>query len=137
MTTEYLKNSDNKVYSFDRELNPQELIDFQNGDLEGVFVKDFSSDENAIDVGAILNNDIVFGLKLTKTFLEDNRRMSIAFTPTMNQQMLVKFDPIERLARLGDIKTVLYLLGITVVDTVFTQERKDSYIEMCNQYLGL
>ena len=70
MTTEYLKNSDNKVYSFDRELNPQELIGFQNGDLEGVFVKDFSSDENAIDVGAILNNDIVFGLKLTKTFLE-------------------------------------------------------------------
>lgn len=82
-------------------------------------------------------HDKAFGELLLDTFLTDNRNLPVAFTPSISLQLLQAFAPVKALAEVGDIKSVKYLLSNATVDTIFTQERKDKYIQMCNNHLGL
>lgn len=77
-----------------------------------------------------LLEDIQFGEILIKQFLLDNRTTPQSFSVEDNMTLLSKFQPIEKLARLGDIKTVEYITKITQIDSIFTQERKDKYLLM-------
>jgi hypothetical protein len=84
-----------------------------------------------------LENDLQFGHFLINQFLTDNRLITPTVTPSESLQLLSEFDNIEKLARLGDINSVIILLnGIVVDDRLFTQERKDKYINQINSYLN-
>lgn len=84
-----------------------------------------------------LSNNMHFGKSLLSEFLKDNMEMQIAFTTELSVAMMQRFSPIEFLARNGDIKNVRLLIMNSTIDAVFTQERKDKYVLMCSNYLGL
>ncbi len=84
-----------------------------------------------------LKNDIEFGNQLIDIFLLDNRLITPSVTSVESLQLLNQFQDIEKLASLGDIKSVQVLLNQVNIDNrLFTQERKDKYMGMINSYLG-
>lgn len=103
--------------------------------IENPNYEEITEETNDSDLISKLYKDIDFGNCLINTFLEDNRLMPVAFTLEETKVMLSKFEKIEKLARLGDIKTVKVLIFITETDPIFTQERKDKYLLMINNYL--
>lgn len=97
------------------------------------------SDEQILPITAEqkLQLDLEFGKQLIKDFLTDNRLITPAVSPTESLELLNKFQNIEKLASLGDIKSVSILLnGIAVDNRLFTQERKDKYLTMISNYLN-
>ena len=83
-----------------------------------------------------LGLDKDFGAQLIEIFLVDNRLITPAVTPSESLQLLNEFSNIEKLASLGDIKSVQILLSAVQTDArLFTQERKDKYLDMINSYL--
>lgn len=97
------------------------------------------SDEQILPITAEqkLQLDLEFGKQLIKDFLTDNRLITPAVSPTESLELLNKFQNIEKLASLGDIKSVSILLnGIAVDNRLFTQERKDRYLTMIGDYLN-
>jgi hypothetical protein len=83
-----------------------------------------------------LSSDINFGAMLIDMFLLDNRLIVPHVTPTESLNLLSEFNNIEKLARLGDIKSVSILMnGVQTDNRIFTQERKDKYLSLINGYL--
>ena len=80
-----------------------------------------------------LNSDLEFGQQLVYIFVEDNRIMGI--TSAQSESTLVKFRDILAFAQTGAITSVATYLPNITVDEVFTQERKDKYIQMIGDYL--
>lgn len=79
--------------------------------------------------------DIDFGNELINQFLLDNREIgNISLQDSIN--LLNKFNDIEKLSRLGAIKDVQLLMQNVVTDNIFTQIRKDKYLQMINNYLN-
>ena len=110
-------------------------------DENGDFVNEIVSEEE-VEVTPLTHaekyaSDKDFGIKLMDLFLIDNRESPIAFNHAISGALLQKMQAIKALAEVGDIKTVKYLLSITETDVIFTQERKDKYILMCANHLGL
>jgi hypothetical protein len=84
-----------------------------------------------------LQDDLQFGHYLIDEFLLDNRLITPSVTPSESLQLLSEFSNIEKLASLGDIKSVSILLNGIQTDTrLFTQERKDKYINEINSHLN-
>jgi hypothetical protein len=82
-----------------------------------------------------LQTDIEFGNQLINTFLEDNRNYGyISLDESI--VLLNKFNNIEKLCRLGSIKDVQTLMQNVITDNIFTQERKDKYLQMITNYLN-
>lgn len=82
-----------------------------------------------------LKDDKDFGAFLIEMFLIDNRLIQPTVTPYESLELLTKFQNVEKLASLGDIKSVKALLyNIVVDDRLFTQERKDKYLTLINNY---
>ena len=75
-----------------------------------------------------------FGQDLVFVFVEDNRIMNI--TPEQSEAVLVKFRDILAFAQTGAIISIQTYLPAITTDDVFTQERKDKYMNMINQYLN-
>jgi hypothetical protein len=84
-----------------------------------------------------LKADLAFGEYLINKFLIENREIIPAVTVQQSLLLSQKFEGIEKLARLGDMKSVLYLITDLMIDDVFTQDRKDEYINILNNYLNL
>ena len=85
-----------------------------------------------------LKNDIEFGSQLINEFLLDNRLITPSVTEQESVLLLNQFNSIERLAKLGDIKSTKILLEQTQTDVrIFTQERKDKYLTQINNYLTI
>jgi hypothetical protein len=83
-----------------------------------------------------LLNDQNFGAMLIEMFLLDNRLITPAVTPIESLELLAKFQNIEKLASLGDIKSVQILLNAVKTDPrLFTQARKDKYLALIAGYL--
>jgi hypothetical protein len=79
--------------------------------------------------------DIEFGTQLINIFLEDNRTFGyISIEDSIT--LLNKFNDIEKLCRLGSIKDVQTLMQNVITDNIFTQERKDKYLQMITDYLN-
>lgn len=86
----------------------------------------------------ILIEDIQFGNSLINKFLTENREITPTITPYESLELLNKFSNVEKLSSLGDIKSVkLILNNISVDDRLFTQERKEAYLQTIDTYLGL
>ena len=69
-------------------------------------------------------------------FLLDNRLIVPHVTPTESLNLLSEFNNIEKLARLGDIKSVSILMnGVQTDNRIFTQERKDKYMTLIDAQL--
>ena len=81
-----------------------------------------------------LNSDLQFGQELIYVFVEDNRIMEI--TSEQSEQVLVKFRDILAFAQTGAVTSIQTYLPLIPVDDVFTQERKDKYIQMISDYLA-
>lgn len=81
-----------------------------------------------------LSNDLDFGSHLIYIFVEDNRIMNI--TSERSEAVLVKFRDILAFAQTGAITSIQTYLPLIPVDEVFTQERKDKYIQMITEYLA-
>ena len=83
-----------------------------------------------------LSSDMNFGEMLIEMFLLDNRLIVPHVTPSESLNLLSEFDNIEKLARLGDIKSVSILMnGVQTDNRIFTQERKDKYMTMIDAQL--
>ena len=81
-----------------------------------------------------LDSDLQFGQQLIYVFVEDNRIMEI--TSEQSEQVLVKFRDILAFAQTGAVTSIQTYLPLIPVDDVFTQERKDKYIQMISDYLA-
>jgi len=82
-----------------------------------------------------LKADKDFGALLIEMFLIDNRYIDPPVTTYESLELLQKFQYVEKVANLGDIKTLKSLLyNIEVDDRIFTQERKDKYLNLINNY---
>ena len=81
-----------------------------------------------------LSMDMEFGQQLVYVFVEDNRIMGT--TQEQNDAILVKFRDILAFAQTGAIESINVHLPNIPVDEVFTQERKDKYIQMVTDYLA-
>jgi hypothetical protein len=82
-----------------------------------------------------LDEDINFGKMLIEMFLLDNRLIVPSVTPVESLELLNKFQNVEILASLGDIRSVKAILyNISVDNRLFTQERKDKYLSLINGY---
>jgi hypothetical protein len=82
-----------------------------------------------------LTFDIEFGNELINLFLLDNRGYGY-ISPEDSIALLNKFSDIEKLCKLGAIRDVQLLMQNITVDLIFTQERKDKYVNMINEYLA-
>jgi len=76
----------------------------------------------------IVKENIAKGEAMILDYLADNRRMRL--TNEQSLQQLQKFQVIKALLQVGDLGSAKYLLSVTEVDDVFTQERKDKYLAM-------
>jgi hypothetical protein len=81
-----------------------------------------------------LDSDINFGNELVKTFVHDNRESGT--TQAQNDALLIKFRDILAFAQTGSVESIQTHLPNITIDEVFTQARKDKYIEMVNVYLN-
>lgn len=81
-----------------------------------------------------LGFDMDFGNQLVTDFVYDNRVMDI--TPAQSEAVLIKFRDILAFAQTGAITSIQTYLPQIPIDEVFTQERKDKYIAMINDYLN-
>ena len=81
-----------------------------------------------------LDSDLQFGQQLIYVFVEDNRIMEI--TSEQSEEVLVKFRDILAFAQTGAVTSIQTYLPLIPVDDVFTQERKDKYIQMISDYLA-
>lgn len=81
-----------------------------------------------------LNMDLDFGSHLVYIFVEDNRVMDI--TAEQSEAVLVKFRDILAFAQTGAITSIQTYLPLIPTDDVFTQQRKDKYVQMITDYLA-
>lgn len=81
-----------------------------------------------------LNMDLNFCKDLIDEFLEDNRIANI--TPAQSDQILSKFKDILSFAQTGAVPSLQVHLPLIPIDEIFTQERKDKYINQLNDYVN-
>lgn len=81
-----------------------------------------------------LDMDLDFGSHIIYIFVEDNRVMDI--TPAQSEAVLVKFRDILAFAQTGAITSIDNYLPLIPTDDVFTQQRKDKYVQMITDYLA-
>lgn len=84
-----------------------------------------------------LKLDKDFGSYLIDLFLLDNRLITPAVSPAESLQLLSQFETIEKLANLGDIKSVNILLQNIQTDIrLFTDDRKTKYLELIENHIN-
>lgn len=141
MMTYKITNTDNPYWAaFKNFQNLQDAETYTNN-LGNTFSVELASPEYQIPQPTPeekLKNDIDFGSQLINEFLLDNRLITPSVTEQESVLLLNQFNSIERLAKLGDIKSTKILLEQTQTDVrIFTQERKDKYLNQINNYLTI
>ena len=82
-----------------------------------------------------LDMDMDFGSHIIYIFVEDNR-VDGHYILNNLRLYLVKFRDILAFAQTGAITSINNYLPLIPTDDVFTQDRKDKYIQMINEYLA-
>lgn len=78
--------------------------------------------------------DMGFCQELINTFVYDNREMGT--TQAQNDALMAKFQTVLAFAQVGAVLSIQVHLPSITVDEVFTQARKDKYIQMITDYLA-
>ena len=81
-----------------------------------------------------LETDITFCGELINIFLQDNRVAGV--TAQQGEALMSKFATTLSFAQVGAITSVDYHIKNMATDDVFTQERKDKYIQIISDYLS-
>jgi hypothetical protein len=81
-----------------------------------------------------LGSDIDFCKNLITLFLQDNRIANV--TAQQGESLMAKFATTLNFAQVGAVTSVDYHIKNMVTDDVFTQERKDKYINLIANYLN-
>tara|TARA_R110002020_G_scaffold170329_1_gene359920 strand:+ start:376 stop:777 length:402 start_codon:yes stop_codon:yes gene_type:complete len=81
-----------------------------------------------------LTLDQSFCNNLTNVFLQDNRIAGV--TAEQGEALMSKFSVTLSFAQVGAVTSVQYHIQNMATDDVFTQERKDKYIQMISDYLS-
>jgi len=97
------------------------------------YIAEFYKAYTAPTIQERLIMDLEFGSSLIYVFVEDNRIMDI--TSEQSEAVLVKFRDVLAFAQTGAITSIQTYLPLIPTDEVFTQERKDKYSQMINDYL--
>ena len=87
------------------------------------------------DIYQRLQMDMDFCQNLISEFLEDNRNMNI--TPEQSDAVLMKFKDILSFAQTGAVASLNVHLPLIPIDEIFTQERKDKYINQISEYMQI
>lgn len=87
------------------------------------------------DIYQRLQMDMDFCQNLISEFLEDNRNMNI--TPEQSDGVLMKFKDILSFAQTGAVASLNVHLPLIPVDEVFTQERKNKYVNQISEYMQI
>ena len=87
------------------------------------------------DIYQKLQMDMDFCQNLISEFLEDNRNMNI--TPEQSDAVLMKFKDILSFAQTGAVASLNVHLPLIPVDEVFTQERKNKYVNQISEYMQI
>lgn len=101
------------------------------------------SDEQVDDSEIIVDKtdrDFEFGQKLLRLFVVDNRKFeknnNTVITKAQTKQLISDYKDLIDLCAVGAIKELAEeLVGITT-NAIFTQERKDNYLSLVNEYLN-
>ena len=93
------------------------------------------------DASARVQSQFDFGISLIKLFRVDNAQYEkdndTIITPSETFDLMSKFGSVISLCQVGAIKEVASLLTSLEPDDIFTQERKDKYQTLINNYLGV
>lgn len=118
------------ILSFDRYFTPAIVAQFD-------FIGTPEQFEQWIleDPEKLYEEDIEFGKQMIKEYQLHNRSLNLSTQDSLTQ--LQKFQSIASLLDRGSIKASAALLSGVAVDSIFTQERKDYFIQRFNEYLGL
>ena len=81
-----------------------------------------------------LEMDQDFCKELIRIFLTDNREAGV--TGAQGESLMGKFATALSLAQVGSVSSVNYHITNIAVDTIFTQERKDKYLTLIQNYLS-
>lgn len=81
-----------------------------------------------------LDMDMQFCQDLITTFVYDNRE--IGTTQEQNDALMAKFQTVLAFAQVGAVESINAHLPSIPTDEVFTQERKDKYMQMITDYLA-
>lgn len=111
----------------------EDAQDFASSLGDGYSVK-YIGPVEPISIEQKLSMDMSFGSELINVFVYDNRVMEI--TTEQSEAVLVKFRDILAFAQTGAITSIQTYLPLIPIDEVFTQERKDKYIQMIDGYLA-
>ena len=127
----YYKNGEQ--YQFSNPLNNEELQAFLSGDLTGELISIDTTP--SIDYIARFYADEKFGTDIVNEFLKDNRLLPTSFTQAQNIALMQKFSTVKAFCDVANIDTAYNMLKVIVVDAIFTQERKDKYLNLMKQHL--
>lgn len=108
--------------------------DWEVGKIE---VKELQQEEETptFDYFELLEKNQNFGKNLIKTFLLDNYKLPKKISEESSLELMKKFKCIINFCQLGDVKSVLFLLEKIEIDEIFTDERKNIYLENIRNYL--
>lgn len=84
--------------------------------------------EDRFDMDKFFCNDLI------NIFLQDNRVAGV--TTEQGEALMAKFSTTLNFAQVGAVTSVDYHIKNMATDDVFTQERKDKYIELITNYLS-
>tara|TARA_R100001463_G_scaffold6570_9_gene21383 strand:- start:879 stop:1280 length:402 start_codon:yes stop_codon:yes gene_type:complete len=95
---------------------------------------EYISPYTPISIGERQSMDLVFCNDLINTFVYDNRQVQT--TTEQKAALMAKFQNLLLFAQVGDVKTISAELPTIPIDEIYTQARKDKYIQMVNDYLA-
>ena len=88
-----------------------------------------------------VNQDLDFGISLIKLFRTDNadyeKANNVTITVAESVALMQKFQGLIGFCQVGAIAEAYAILPTIVIDSIFTQERKDKYLTTIQNYLGL
>ena len=88
-----------------------------------------------------VNQDLDFGISLIKLFRTDNadyeKANNVTITVAESVALMQKFQGLIGFCQVGAIAEAYAILPTIVIDSIFTQERKDKYLTTLQNYLGL
>jgi hypothetical protein len=121
-------------WSLRKIFNSQADADAYASSLGSNYTATYYADYTPLDLETKLDLDLNFGKSLIREFVKDNRITQISSAE--EDAMMVKFNVMLNYANVGAIRKISEMLPNESVTSIFTQERKDKYLQMITDYLN-